>query len=350
MQLLFLYAGFAIGVSFLCSLLEAALLSVPHSHVEMMEHDGSGMGRMLARMKRNIDRPLAGILTLNTVANTAGATGVGAQAAVVFGSAWVAVTSAVLTLLILLLSEIVPKTLGATYCRQLAGFTVLSVRVIMIITFPVLVLVEAMHRLLRPGRTAAGMSRAELKAALRLGHRRGALEADEFRVLDNLLALQQVRVKEIMTPRTVVFHLPADGTVREASESRGALRFSRIPLVGESLDDTHGYVMRSAIFAAAQQGKLHTRLEDLSVPLEPVPELATVDAALELALRKRAHILLAVDEYGGTAGVVTLEDMIETLLGAEIVDETDPVEDMRLLALRRGNPRLNSDSAGKDEA
>jgi CBS domain containing-hemolysin-like protein len=340
MNLLVLYAALAIGVSFLCSLLEAALLSVPHSHLEMMRLSGSRIGKMLARMKADIDRPLAGILTLNTVAHTAGAAGVGAQAALVFGQAWVGVAGAVMTLLILVLSEIVPKTLGAVYCRRLAAFTVLSIRAIMVLTFPVLVLVEALHRTLRPHTTPGAMSRAELRAALRLGHRRGALEDEEYTVLDNLLALRQVRVKEIMTPRTVIFALPADQTVQEAGELHEALRFTRMPVCGENLDETIGYVTRTEIFQTAKRGEGQQRLRALAKKLQPIPELASAADALNLCLQKREHILLVVDEYGGTAGIVTLEDIVETLLGEEIVDETDPVTDMQDLARRRHLNRL----------
>lgn len=329
--LLGLYLALALGVSFLCSLLEACLLSVPRPHVMVMANTGKRGGALLLQMKDNIDRPLAAILTLNTVAHTIGAAGAGAQVLVIFGSKWVALGSVVVTLLILVLSEIIPKTLGAVYAKPLAGFSAMTIRLIILSTYPLVILLEMLSKKLGGGKEA-GITREEVKVFTQLGVDAGVIEAAESRVIRNLLRLREVKVKDIMTPRAVAYMIEQGTTVREAISERKALRFSRYPVYGESPDEVLGIVLKHDLLHAAHEGRGDQPVQEMLKPIYAVPELASVSDALEQFIQRGDHLGLVVDEFGGTAGLVTLEDCVETLLGVEIVDETDTVKDMRKLA------------------
>jgi CBS domain containing-hemolysin-like protein len=332
MTLLIAYGLLAVGVSFLCSMLEASLLSLPVSYVKVLEEKGSRVGRLLLAMKTSIDRPLAAILTLNTIAHTVGAAGVGAQAAVVFGSGAVGIASAVMTLLILIVSEIIPKTLGAVHAKRLAGLTAYATRAMIYLCWPLIVALEWVNRLLGARRETQRMSRAELAAMLRLGQQAGALEKREYRVVANLLALSEAKLSAILTPRTVLFALPEERTVAEVRAEHDPIRYARIPVYRGTPDTMTGYVARFDVYRAAAEGKEEQTLRSLARPINAFPEQASVADTLESLLEKREHIALVVDEYGGTAGVVTLEDLIEELLGQEIVDETDAAVDMQEVA------------------
>ena len=332
MGLLIFYAILAIGVSFLCSLLEASLLSLPRSHVESMIADGSTTGRKLKEMKENIDRPLAAILTLNTIAHTIGAAGVGAQAADEFGSAAVGIASAVMTFAILVFSEIIPKTLGAVHAKKLAGPTYLLTTGMIYLCYPIIIALEWCNRLIGYQREKADISRMEVLATIRLGGKAGSLAEREFDVAMNMMKLHEVQLKTIATPRTVVFALPASMTVAEAIETHQPIRFARIPVYGESLDETIGYVSRYDLHVAMSEGKTDATMTDLARPMLVLPELAPVSQALDRMLAEHEHIAMVVDEYGGVEGIVTLEDLMESLLGQEIIDETDPATDMQELA------------------
>jgi len=332
---LFAYVSVALGISFLCSVWEAVLLSVPISHLQVMADQGRTSESRLLAMRVQVDQPISAILTLNTIAHTVGAAGAGAEATLIFGSRWFGLISAVLTLLILVFSEIIPKTLGATFCRQLAGFTGASLTLLMKVLAPVVAALDLITRLLRPRRAPPAVTRAELQAMARMGAAEGSLGAQEGRVLDNLLELDRVKVREVMTPRTIVMTLSSTLTVGEVQASQKQLRFSRIPVYGTGPDDVKGYVLRTDILEQAAAGKMDATLAGLVRPLEAVPENASVARTLDRLITGEDHLFLVVDEYGGTAGLITLEDALETLLGREIVDESDPVVDMRALALRR---------------
>lgn len=331
--LLIFYLLLALGVSFLCSLTESGLLSLSRSRVALLVKAGRPSGRMLERMKDNIERPLAAILTLNTVAHTIGAAGVGAQAYVVFGSGWVAVTSAVLTVLILVFSEIIPKTLGVVYAGRLASFTAYAITGMIYMSYPLVVVFQSLSRVLGR-RHEQKLTREEFALIAELGQTEGALHEKEYRVIRNLLRLRKVRAGDVMTPRTVVFMLQKDLTVRQAIDQHGPLRFARMPVYGDGPDDIIGVVLRHALDAALRDGRGERTLEEIAGPIHAVPEVAPLDQVLDEFVRRRGQLFLAVDEHGGTAGIITLEDAIETLLGTEIVDETDQVEDMRKLAGR----------------
>ena len=332
MELLIIYAVLAIGVSFLCSMLEASLLSMSNSYVQTLVDRGSRVGRELQGMKANIDRPLSAILTMNTIAHTVGAAGVGAQAANVWGNKAVAIASAVMTLLILVVSEIIPKTLGAVHATRLAGMTAMTTRGMIYLCYPLIVTLETANRLIGYKRHEQRLSRAELIATIRLGEKGGILREREYRIVSNLLALEQTKLLDVRTPRTVVFALPELTTVQEVLAEHPQLRFARIPVYGESVDEVTGYVARFDIYDHYAKGLADVSLKDLKKPLPAMPEIVSVANGLEHMLQNRLHIMLVVDEYGGTEGIVTLEDLLETLLGEEIVDETDPAVDMQAVA------------------
>jgi len=350
MTLLILYLALAIGVSFLCSMLEAALLSVPRSYITLMVEQGHRAGRKLQQMKRDIDRPLAAILTLNTIAHTVGAAGVGAQSAVVFGDAWVGATSAVLTLLILVFSEIIPKRLGAVYAKPLAGFSTWMTELLIIVLLPIVWSLEGVNRLVGGRHEQTRLSRGELHSMAELGRAEGAISPGEAHVIRNLLALREIEIRRIMTPRNVVFALDQDLTVGGAVSPNRTLRFARIPIHAGDPDRITGFVTRYDIYQAHSRGQQEAALKELARPIRPVPEHASVADAIEQFLEHHEQLFQVVDEYGGTAGIVTLEDAMETLLGVEIVDETDAVVDMQALArriLERRQRRLEAEPPGK---
>lgn len=331
--LLVFYLLLALGVSFLCSLTESTILSLSRSQVATLVKARRPSGQILEGMKANIERPLAAILTLNTIAHTIGAAGVGAEAFVIFGSEWVAVTSAILTVLILVFSEIIPKTLGVVYAGRLASFTAYAIMGMTYLTYPLVIVFQSLSRLLGRGHDHK-LTREEFALIAELGQTEGALVEKEFRVIRNLLRMKKIPVRDVMTPRTVVFMLQKDLTVQEVVDQHGTLRFARIPVYGTGPDNITGVVLRHAIDAAVRDGNGDSTLEDVAGPIHAVPDIASLDQVLDEFVRERGHLFLAVDEHGGTAGIITLEDAIETLLGREIVDETDPVVDMRQLAGR----------------
>jgi CBS domain containing-hemolysin-like protein len=337
--LLVFYLLLALGVSFLCSLTESGLLSLSRSRIAALVKERRPSGPMLERMKDNIERPLAAILTLNTIAHTIGAAGVGAEAYVIFGSGWVAVTSAVLTILILVFSEIIPKTLGVVYAGRLASFTAYTITGMIYLTYPLVVAFQALSGLIGK-RHEQKLTREEFAVIAELGQTEGALREDEYRVIHNVLRLRRVRVRDVMTPRTVVFMLHKDLTVQQALDEHGSLQFARIPVYGEGPDDVVGVVLRHALHTALQEGRGARTLRELATPIHAVPQDAALDRVLDEFIERKEHLFLAVDEYGGTAGVITLEDAIETLLGTEIVDETDQAVDMRAVAGRLFQSKL----------
>jgi len=333
--LLVLYVALALGVSFLCSIMEATLLSVTPSYMAALEQEENPMGEKLRGMKEDIDRPLAAILSLNTIAHTVGAAGAGAQAAVVFGEAYIGVISAVLTLLILVFSEIIPKTLGAVYWRDLAP----SITRILVPTiwsmWPLVKLSKGITRLLSSGEERVPFSREEFTALAELGQEEGVFEEKESRILKNLFRFNSLRVKDVMTPRTVMFDLPEETTIGEVVEEYDEFRFSRIPVYSGTRDDVTGYVLKDEMLLRAAQEEHQVKLSDLAREMLVVRDSLPLPDLLERLLDKLEHIALVVDEYGGVEGIVTMEDVVETLLGLEIVDEADSVEDMQALARRQ---------------
>ena len=339
MGLLIFYLFLAVGVSFLCSILEAVLLSVTPSHLAVMNERGSKSGKKLRELKRNIDRPLSAILSLNTISHTFGAAGVGAQSLVVFGSAWVSVTSAVVTLLILVFSEIIPKTLGATYWKQLAGFTAHACSILIILTWPLVVMSKYITRWLAKKKHGPSISREEFRVLAQVGTEEGIFAEEESNIFLNLIRFSAIRVEDIMTPRVVVRKFQHDMTLDEVKQESSTLNFSRFPVYGDSDEDVSGYVLKADIMLALAEGRGQTKLKELKRNVLFVPEFISLRVLFGQLLADQEHFAVVVDEYGDMAGVVTMEDVLETLLGMEIVDESDAIEDLRGAARRKWTER-----------
>lgn len=335
MGLLVAYILLALGVSFLCSVMEAALLTLTPSYVADLESRRPKVGARLRNLKANIDRPLAAILTLNTLAHTVGAAGAGAQAHAVFGSAWVGVFSGALTLAILVFSEIIPKTLGAVHAKRLAPALSAMLPPFIAITYPFVLLSQGLRGLLGAEEEQPTLTRQEFRALARLVTKEGLFDQNESSVLENVLKLRSLRAKDIMTPRTVVQALDETLTVGEAAQLESKLQFSRLPLYKEHLDDVTGYLLKHDLTLELARGQESTPLTALRRPVATSSSGMAVPRLLEEMLRRKEHVMVLVGDYGETEGIVTLEDVVETILGMEIVDETDLVEDMQVLARKK---------------
>ncbi|SLM31172.1 CBS domain containing protein [Desulfamplus magnetovallimortis] len=341
--LLIAYVLLAIGFSFLCSVAEAVLLSITPSYIEGQKIKRPKHAALLKRLKQdNVDLSLAAILTLNTIAHTAGAIGAGAKANDVFGSTWFALFSAVMTLAILFFSEIIPKTIGAIYWSKLVMPTALFVQGLIVILYPIVWISEKLTKLISRGKPVHNFSRDEFIAMARLGNDSGHIQDNESRIIRNLFRYGSVKAMDVMTPRSVMFALAENRTVSEEFENIKDKPFSRLPLYKTSIDNITGFVLRDDILLSKASGQQEKMLKSLKRYIHAVPETASLPMLLDYFLKDRQHIALVVDEYGGTSGVVTLEDLVETLLGVEIMDEMDRVEDMRVLARKLWKERARS--------
>ena len=347
---LLVYVGLALGFSFLCSIAEAVLLSITPSYIEGMREKRPKHAAALQKLKQDqVDRSLAAILTLNTIAHTVGAIAAGAKASVGFGSAWFGVFSAVMTLLILFLSEIVPKTIGALYWSRLVRPTMVFVQSLIVALYPLVWVSEKLTKLLAGGKSTHIFSRDEFIAMSRLGEQTGEIKGTEFRILRNLFRLGALKAKDIMTPRPVMSALPETDTVGQAFGRVSQLPFSRLPIYKGDRDDVTGFVLKDDILLRAAPDRMAEPLKTLRRSILRVPETVPLSTLMEQLLHERAHIALVMDEYGGTKGLVTLEDLLETLIGMEIVDESDRVEDMRVLARRLWKERAAALGIGEEE-
>lgn len=335
MLTLCLAVGIAVLVSFSCSLAEAALYAVPWSAIENMRRKGSAAGERLFRLRSDVDKPIATILTVNTVANTAGSTIAGAAFLAVFGPAHMALFAALFTVLILVFGEIVPKTLGVAHATPIASGLSSPLSWIIRLMAPLLWLTGLLTRLISPHRTGPQVSEDDIRAVASLSRQAGRIKAYEESFIRNVLSLDQKRVYGIMTPRTVVFSLPEDITVAEAYKDPRIWHFSRIPVYGEDNEDLVGLVERRTLGRCVASGEQDRKLSAIMRPLHFVQESLTLDLLLRELLTARVHLFAVLDEYGGLAGVVTLEDVLEEILGSEIVDESDNVADLRALARER---------------
>jgi CBS domain containing-hemolysin-like protein len=339
MLLLVIYVLVALVFSFLCSIAEAVMLSVKTPYIVALEQEGRRSGTILSEFKKNIGKPLAAILTLNTIAHTVGAVGAGAQAAQVFGNAYLGVASAILTLLILVLSEIIPKTLGALHWRTLAPVTAHVLRVLILILYPFIWLSEKITGGLSEGVKMSGFSRQELAILADIGANEGQLTRRESEILKNLLLLRRIKVLEVMTPRKMMFSLASTSNVASVVEKHADVRFSRIPLFGEDQDMVDGFVLRADIIMAYARGDRDRSIAEFHRDLPALLETTSLAKAFNVLMPLEAHIAMVVDEYGGLQGIITLEDIFETLLGMEIVDEGDETADLRELAKKRWKRR-----------
>lgn len=339
MTLLVIYVVIALLFSFLCSIAEAVLLSVTTAHISVLEQESRSSGELLRELKGDINKPLSAILTLNTIAHTVGAVGAGAQAAIVFGSNWVGLISAVLTLMILVFSEIIPKTLGALYWRKLAGATAHGLKLLIRVLYPFVVMSEMLTRRISHNRELEGFSREEFAAMADLGEEEGQLEERESRILKNMFLLHETRVTDVMTPRPVVFSLPQSLTVSEYFENHYDARFSRIPIYADDSEMLSGFVLKDDLLLAQARNNTENNLLTYKRELSALLDTTSLSDAFEEILHLRAHIMMIVDEYGGMEGIITLEDILETLLGLEIVDESDKAADMQKYARRMWKKR-----------
>ena len=322
----------ALGVSFICSLLEAIILSVTWSHIEILSKEDNRSGKRLKELKEDIDVPLAAILTLNTISHTIGAAGVGSEFNKL-GNEWFTVASIILTILILVFSEIIPKTLGAIYWRKLAPSSAYLLDAMIWITWPIVVVLNSFSRRISEGNEdQKEMTREEMIAVAEMGENQGALEKQETQVIKNLLTMDKILAEDVMTPSTVMLTFHRNDEIGKMLDEHSPIPFSRIPVREKNLDDIIGVVYRSQIMELYGEGKTDIPMENLISELSTVSPEDSIATLLDEFLKKREHIFLVVDEYGTTQGIITLEDAVETLLGAEIVDESDSVEDMRQLA------------------
>lgn len=315
------------------------MLSVRPAYIAGLRDSNPAGAALLSELKADIERPLAAILILNTVAHTVGAAGVGAQAGVVFGSHALAIVSGALTFLILVFSEIIPKTLGANYWRKLAPFSARMLRWMILAMYPLVAASRALTQLLSSDESHPTVSRVELQGLVDVAAAEGITDETESRALRNLLRFRSLQGRDIMTPRNVVVTLDETATVAEAIADARTRAFSRFPLHGENIDDITGYVLKQDLLTWATDGRDDAPLSELERDIITLPETASLSRLFDAMLHKKEHLVLLHEELGGFAGIATLEDVVETLLGLEIVDETDETVDMRQLARARWEER-----------
>jgi len=341
LTMMIVYATVALVFSFLCSVAEAVVLCISPSYIANLRKLGKEKtAGLLSKIKTSIDRSLAAILTLNTIAHTLGAGGAGAEAAAYFGDKYVGITMTVLTLLILFLSEIIPKTLGALHWRSLAPITGHFVQLLIWVLFPLILISERLTKWLSGGKSPHQFNRDEFTAMVDIGAEAGQLDATESRILNNLFRFPQLCVEDIMTPRTVVFAMQQDLTVSEVMKSHPVVSFTRIPIYADNRDEVTGFIVKTDVLLDQHRNGGKARLCDLKRVICAVYERTPLSNVLEDMLNNRSHIMLVVDDHGGMEGIVTLEDVVETLIGIEIVDESDTIDDMRQLARQKWEERM----------
>ncbi len=335
MIILLAYLFLALFVSFLCSVMEAVLLSTPRSFLIVKHENGNLWAKSFLDLKNNIDKPLSAILSLNTVAHTIGAAGVGAQAVKVFGEASFGIVSAILTVLILVITEIIPKTIGARYWRNLTKITSVIIKGMIMITYPLVAGSAIITKMISNNQPEKTTSREEIAALASIGTDEGVFTDKEHLIIQNLLRLKNIKVTEIMTPRVVVVLADENLSLEVFLKNKDYLRFSRIPVYSENDENITGYVFRQTVFEKLAEDQHQLILNDIKRAIIIAPNTIVLYALWEMLLEKKEHIALIVDEYGGLDGIVTMEDIIETLLGLEIIDEKDTITDMQKYARDR---------------
>jgi CBS domain containing-hemolysin-like protein len=335
MVTLIAYLLLALIVSFICSIMESVLLSTPHSFLIVKHDKGHLWAKSFIDLKSNIDKPLSAILSLNTVAHTVGAAGVGAQAVKIFGEASFGIVSAILTILILVLTEIIPKTIGARYWKNLTKVAYYTIKSMIIATYPLVVLSSLITNAFSKQKNENTTSREEIAALTSIGLDEGLFSDKENKIIQNILRLKNIKVAEIMTPRVVVALADERLTLQEFLQNKDYLKFSRIPVYSEDDENITGYVFRQKVFEHLAENNYTLTLKEIKRDIIIVPKNIVLFSLWEKLLDKKEHIALIVDEYGGLDGIVTMEDIIETLLGLEIVDEKDTITDMQKFARER---------------
>jgi CBS domain containing-hemolysin-like protein len=329
---LIIAVGFAIIISGFCSLFEAVLYAVPTRQIETMVRSEKSGGRILKKMRENIDRPIAAILSLNTIANTAGAAFAGSAASAIFGHEWLGYFSAFFTLSILVLSEIIPKTAGVVYGQRLVGLIAYPLKGLVMFMTPAIWLSSLVTKIIAPKKIGDTVTAEEIMAMAELSLRRGDIKPYQERIIDGILTLQKKRAKHVMTPRTVIFKLSKDLTVEESTKEQDRWEHSRFPVFGQEAEDVAGIVLTRDVFMSYAKGDKDKRLSELMLPVHFVAEGAPLNRVLMEFLELKQHLFVVIDEYGGLSGLITLEDIIEEILGREIVDESDEFADKQELA------------------
>lgn len=335
MTLLLVFLLGAMAISFLCSILEATLMSTPLSFITMKEEEGYKPAAKFRQYKQDSSRPIAAILSLNTIANTVGAAGVGRQATLVFGSQWFGLVSAVVTLLILIFSEIIPKTIGTTQWKHLMGFTTRCLNVLVILLYPFVIVFEWFTGLISHPTEDAAVSREEVSAMANVAEEEEEIDEDENAVIQNLFKMDDIPAYQAMTPRVVSAIAPESMTVKAFYRSKEYRHHSRIPVYAESDEYITGYILRMDALQLLADDKFDRTLGSIKRPVELYNEETPLGQIWDEMLSKNEQISCIIDEYGAFQGILTLEDVIETLLGSEIVDENDIVPDMQALARER---------------
>ena len=335
MDLLILFFVLSVGVSFVCSVLESVLLSINMSYVAVLEKEQPSIGKLLRTQKENINKSIAGILILNTIANTLGAAAVGAQAATIWGNDAVVIVSVVLTFAILFLSEIIPKTIGALYWKSLAPAASQLIRIFIWITYPIILTTLAVtNKIGKNADDANSLTKEEFLESMLQSEDDGVIDEKESDVIENILNLDNIKVSEVLTPRSVVFAIDENKTIKEVMQSEEAIfKFSRIPVYNGSIEDVTGLVLTKKIFKQSLVDDSVT-LKSIKKKMFSINENVPVSKALDMFIAKKDHMFLVMDNYDQTDGIITLEDCVETILGVEIMDESDTTEDMRELAKR----------------
>ncbi len=353
MALLIAFFLLAIVVSFMCSMWEAVLLSITPSYAQIKLKEGSHVGKLLQAFKKDIDRPLAAILTLNTIAHTVGAVGVGNQATKIWTETNPLITSVVvpviMTLAILVLSELIPKTIGANFWKELTTFTVESLSWIIALLFPLVWFSQFITKALKKDKSKSVFSRLDFLALAEVGAEQGVFEKHEADIITNLLKFNAIRAKDVMTPRVMVKAVPREQSIDDFNKDNPGERFSRILLYSNaSRDEITGYVLKDELLTAMLENRQNEPIHSYERKIITVPESFPIPDLFNMFLRQREHIALVLGEYGGMSGIVTMEDVIETLLGLEIVDEMDHVEDMQALARNNWEKRAKAIGLIKD--
>ena len=332
MTLLLTYLLLTLAVSFLCSVLEATLMSTPISYITMREEEGSRSAALMKEFKVDPSRAIAAILSLNTIANTLGAAGVGRQATLIFGAAWFGVVSAVMTLLVLVISEIIPKTIGTTYWKSLMGFAARSIKILITCLYPIVICVEWIQKVISPKPAETSISREEVGAMADVAEESGELDEDENEIIQNLINIDEISASDAMTPRVVSAIAPESMKVKTFFKDRRFRHHSRVPVYADSDEYITGYVMKVDVLQLMAEDKFDTTLSEIRRDIESFPEDMPFDEVWARMIEKRDQIAVIIDEYGSFQGILTMEDVVETILGDEIVDENDAVVDMQELA------------------
>ncbi|MBO4577430.1 MAG: DUF21 domain-containing protein [Paludibacteraceae bacterium] len=341
MGLLLLFLAITLLISFLCSTLESVLMTTTLSYISLREDEGDKAAELFKKYKLDTERPLAAILSLNTIANTVGSVGIGMQATKLWGSVWVGLVSAIVTLLILIFAEIIPKTIGTTYWKSLMTFTAYTIRMLIVLMFPFVMLVHYLTKAFRKDDNIGDntVSREEVSAMANVGEEEGVIEQDENKIIQNVIRLDEIKAFEVMTPRVVAAIAPEKMTLREYYDSDAYDHFSRIPVYADSPEFITGYVLRDDALEDLAEDHFDTKLGDIKRALPYFNEDTSISDIFDAMLKQKSQIALVIDEYGCFQGIITLEDIIETIFGFEIIDENDVITDMQQYARERWQKR-----------